>query len=318
MINRAPQEWFPRLVSQLDRGFPQVLITVVQAQGSVPRDPGARMWVGTSMTVDTIGGGHLEWQAIAYARELLAAQVHSRTVVRYALGPSLGQCCGGVVWLAFEYLDQSDLGWCRSLEQALLETRPVQRRIALTVAGQANDQPVSMSEALAGAVNAWDPNEHHFLDVWGVPLAHIVVCGAGHVGHAIVAILATLPVQVSWLDPRDDCWPDEIPQNVRRIQGDADDVLDLPDDACWLVLTHSHALDLALVEAVFQHRKFHFLGLIGSKTKKARFVSRLQRRFPDELVARMQCPIGLVATSSKEPAVIAVSVVAQLLRITGA
>ena len=141
------------------------------------------------------------------------------------------------------------------------------------------------------------------------------VCGAGHVGQAIVNLLGTLPVQVIWLDPRDGVWPETLPSNVRCLQGDEADVVDCPDNACWLVLSHSHALDLAIVQAVMAHKPFRFLGLIGSETKKARFESRLRDRFPASLVQRLTCPIGLVQTSSKLPEVIAVSVVAQLLAL---
>ncbi|NYT66530.1 xanthine dehydrogenase accessory protein XdhC [Alcaligenaceae bacterium] len=315
-----PTVWFGHLLNQLETGQPQVLITVVRALGSVPRDPGARMWVGQDSTVDTIGGGHLEWQAIAKARDMLQHASAQSEVVRYALGPSLGQCCGGVVWLAFERLDQADLPWGRLLMQAIHQGRSVQRLVRLdnTKGMAVTDATVDIRPAVPDACCEWNEADKQVLDVWAVPATHIVVCGAGHVGHAVVAILASLPVTVSWLDPRDDCWPAQPPRNVRCIQGDADDVIDLPDNAYWLILTHNHALDMQLVEAIFQHRKFQFLGLIGSKTKKARFVSRLSRRFPSDLIERMECPIGLVATSSKEPAIIAVSVVAQLLSVTGA
>lgn len=316
----SPTVWLAHLLAKLEAGQPQVLITVVRALGSVPRDPGARMWVGPDSTVDTIGGGHLEWQAIARARDMLQQANTSRDVVRYALGPSLGQCCGGVVWLAFERLDHADLAWGRLLMQAVDQGRSVQRVVSL-----GDSQALAVAEAVVQVVPAaadancvWNEADNQVLDVWAAPATHIVVCGAGHVGHAVINILASLPVQVSWLDPRDDCWPAQPPRNVRCIQGDADDVADLPDNAYWLVLTHNHALDMQLVEAIFQHRTFRFLGLIGSKTKKARFVSRLSRRFPTELVERMECPIGLIATASKDPAIIAVSVVAQILSVTGA
>lgn len=313
-----PSVWFAHLLTKLKAGQPQVLITVVKALGSVPRDPGARMWVGPDQMVDTVGGGRLEWQAIALARDMLQQASSPRKVIRYPLGPSLGQCCGGVVWLAFERLDETDIPWGRLLLQAIDDGRAVQRLVSLVD----NDVlavrgAVDLMPALADSRCAWNEANNQFVDVWATPATHIVVCGAGHVGHAVVNILASLPVQVSWLDPREDCWPAQPPRNVRCIQGDADDVVDLPDDAYWLILTHNHALDMQLVEAIFQHKKFQFLGLIGSKTKRARFVSRLNRRFPAELVQRMECPIGLVATSSKEPAIIAVSVVAQILRVTG-
>lgn len=86
---------------------PAVLVRVAQVQGSGPREVGAWMAVFSGALVGTIGGGHLEWQAVAHARAALAGSP-LRALQRHALGPSLGQCCGGVVHLAFEAVTMSD------------------------------------------------------------------------------------------------------------------------------------------------------------------------------------------------------------------
>lgn len=304
--------WLADLLEGLNRREPQVLITVLRVQGSTPRNAGARMWVGPGGAVDTIGGGHLEWRAIAHAHDMLKEGKPARKVLRFPLGPSLGQCCGGVTWLAFERLTHDDLAWGRTLLAALENGHGLRRSLSM-----ADDRPPHL-EVLdqgqgAGMTGGWDPVGNGWVDLWTVPTLNVVVCGAGHVGQAIVQLLGGLPLRVIWLDPRPDCWPASVPGNVRILQGDADDVPDLPDDACWLVLTHSHALDLQIIEAVLQHRSFQFLGLIGSRSKGARFASRLRQRFPEELVQRVQCPIGVVATPGKLPAAIAISAVAQLL-----
>jgi xanthine dehydrogenase accessory factor len=84
--------------------------------------------------------------------------------------------------------------------------------------------------------------------------------------------------------------------------------------AFYLVLTHSHDLDLAITQAVLKRGDFAYLGLIGSKTKRARFEHRLvERGFSPALVDRIVCPIGSPGISGKEPEIIAVAVVAQLL-----
>lgn len=282
-------EWLSELADRLSKGQPQVLVSIVDAKGSTPRDVGARMWVGHDFIVDTIGGGHLEWKAIATARSMLTGDSHDPRIERYPLGPALGQCCGGVVWLMFEYLNHDDATWCRQFADALAQGGSMSRTVVLP--------------------------EQKIIDVWSLPRTQVVVCGAGHIGTAIVKLLADLPVQVSWLDPRG-CWPDMLPGNVRVVQGGADEVPDMPDNAYWLVLTHNHALDLDIIDSVFRHKKFAFLGLIGSRSKKARFVSRLSQRHPPEQIERLVCPVGVVQTSSKLPAVIAVSVVAQLLDLT--
>lgn len=298
------------------------------------------MWVGTDFIVDTIGGGHLEWKAAATARLMLEqSRLHCK-LERYPLGPSLGQCCGGVVWLLFEHLGHDDAAWCTQIAVALAQGDHVVRTVAVPslssdgiqtdikpahdiLANPGHDMPRVSSDISLQYVSrdaATDKpglcthvNTATVTDVWSAPQAHIVVCGAGHIGNAIVRLLTDLPVQVTWLDPRDNCWPSHVPANVQIVQGDADDVMDMPDNAYWLILTHNHALDLAIIEAVFRQKDFSFLGLIGSKSKKARFVSQLSRRHAPELVEQICCPVGIVQTSSKLPPVIAVSVVAQLL-----
>lgn len=368
-----PQQWLSELATRLEEGVTQVLITVVHTQGSTPRDTGAHMCVGNDFIVDTIGGGHLEWKAIANARTMLQESTLQCKIERYALGPSLGQCCGGVVWLLFEHLGRDDAAWCRQIAVTLergghavrtfgvssyvegpqtkenvsydVRTRlsqGVPRRsadikiqhvghprlsapampLSTTLELHSEPAPTALNlgpdAVLDGASEAVVCTDRGTLmatvtDVWPAPKAHIVVCGAGHIGHAIVTLLANLPVQVTWLDPRDDCWPSSIPANVCIVQGDADDVPDMPEHAYWLILTHNHALDLAIIEALFRQKSFSFLGLIGSKSKKARFVRQLSRRHPSELVEQICCPIGIVQTSSKLPSVIAISVVGQLL-----
>lgn len=296
------QHWLGQLANRLSQGQPQVLVTVGHTLGSTPRDTGARMWVSREGFVDTVGGGHLEWKAIAHARAMLDAGKPRRDVVRYPLGPSLGQCCGGVVWLVFELLDRDDAHWCVRIAELLARGISV-RRTGTVVEPLAGNAEGSILDIETGVMQ----------DVWMAAQSHVVVCGAGHIGQAIVRLLADLPVRVTWLDPRDGCWPDRLPDNVTALHGDADDVPDLPENAYWLILTHNHALDLQIIDAVFRKRSFAFIGLIGSHTKKARFVSRLRQRHDPVLVERLQCPVGLVNTSSKLPAVIAVSVVAQLL-----
>jgi|SRR5690625_3172292 len=308
-----PRDWLLNLAEQLAAGRPQVLVTVLDTRGSTPREPGARMWVGPDFTVDTIGGGHLEWKAIAAARALLAGGRRCLQVERYPLGPALGQCCGGVVWLVFEYLDRDDSDWCARLAGMLAGGGSVGRKVRTSGSGDLRDVALLRIEPGTAAFPHMEKDVFH--DVWKASGVQVVVCGAGHIGNAIVRILAGLPVRVTWLDPREDCWPRDLPANVQTVQGDADDVPDMPDNAYWLVLTHNHALDLAIIDAVFSQKPFAFLGLIGSKSKRARFVSRLARKHSPDLIERMCCPVGTVQTSSKLPAVIAVSVAAQLVDV---
>lgn len=99
----------PALLARLQQGETAVLVAVAQTQGSVPREPGAWMAVFAADELGTIGGGQLEWQAIAQAREMLAGPLVAEARWRYPLGPSLGQCCGGVVHLQTRRLSAADV-----------------------------------------------------------------------------------------------------------------------------------------------------------------------------------------------------------------
>ena len=146
--------------------------------------------------------------------------------------------------------------------------------------------------------------------------------GAGHVGRAIVHLLATLPCQVQWIDERQDEFPSApSPTHIERlcVEPVHAEVRSAPPGACYLVLTHSHDLDLAITEAILRRGDFAYLGLIGSATKRARFVHRFEERgVPAAALARLTCPIGVPGSAGKQPELIAVAVVAQLLQQAGA
>ena len=252
---------------------PAVLVTVAQARGSVPREKGAWMAVGALGQIGTIGGGHLEWDALRQSRERLA-QAGPDAVREWtkmvALGPSLGQCCGGSVLLRFE--------WVSAQDRALLAQR-------LAVA----DSPVALF-------------------------------GGGHVGRSIVQALQPLPYQVRWIDSRDQVFPESLDEEVLTEHSDPVQaaVADLAPGSKVLIMSFSHAEDLDTVAAclarIRRSNDLPFVGLIGSATKWATFKRRLaERGFSERELARITCPIGMPGIAGKEPAVIAASVVAQLL-----
>jgi xanthine dehydrogenase accessory factor len=109
MVSRNTDLLLDTLLARLGTA-PAVLVRVAETQGSVPREAGTWMAVFADAIVGTIGGGHLEYESIARARALLAGEVPGRAdaLVRVALGPSLGQCCGGVVQLRFERVEAGD------------------------------------------------------------------------------------------------------------------------------------------------------------------------------------------------------------------
>jgi xanthine dehydrogenase accessory factor len=252
------------------RREPAVLVTVHGTQGSVPREAGAWMAVFAQDVIGTIGGGHLEFDAIAQARALLAGGSGDQ-IRRYPLGPSLGQCCGGVVHLRFELVRAADIP--------------------------------ALQERLAA---------HH---------APVALFGGGHVGKALVHVLARLPFAVTWIDSRDEIFPPDVPGNVRCEHSDPVQaaVADLAPQSRVLIMSFSHAEDLDVVAACLKRQRergdLPYIGLIGSKTKWATFRHRLEARgFGEQELARVTCPIGVPGIAGKEPEVIAVAVAAQLLQ----
>jgi len=147
------------------------------------------------------------------------------------------------------------------------------------------------------------------------PRPPVWIWGAGHVGRALVATLAPLPgLALSWIDTAHRRLPDAIPDGVttRIAERFTDVVADAPAGAHHLVLSYSHALDLALCNALLTHG-FASAGLIGSDTKWARFRTRLgQMGHAPASIARIRCPIGDKALG-KHPQAIAVGVAYALL-----
>ena len=145
----------------------------------------------------------------------------------------------------------------------------------------------------------------------------LALFGAGHVGRALVLALAPLPFRISWIDSRADAFPALAPPNVEmRAPADPVGEIDtLEQGALVLVMTHSHPLDLAIVSRALTGEGFPFVGLIGSATKRARFESRMRdARIAEAAIRRLVCPVGIEGIDGKEPAIIAASMAAALLR----
>jgi xanthine dehydrogenase accessory protein XdhC len=147
---------------------------------------------------------------------------------------------------------------------------------------------------------------------------HIVLFGAGHVGHALVTLFGSLPCVVQWVDERDELFPDETPPNVQVEATDTPDVIvdTAPAGAYFLVMTHNHALDFSLAARIMRRRDFTYFGMIGSKTKRVKFERRLLERGVElDRLVEMTCPIGVGGIVDKAPSSIAVAVCAELLQI---
>jgi xanthine dehydrogenase accessory factor len=245
-------DWLGALGAAREAGEPCVLVTVAAARGSSPREAGAKMLVRRDGGfAGTIGGGRLEHRALARAAELAAAGASEPVLERIALGPALGQCCGGEVTLLFE--------------------------------------PFA-----------------------GVAL-RVALFGAGHVGRAVVEVMAGLPLRIDWIDPRADAFPSLLPPGVRAIVADPpeDEVADLAPGTAVVAMTHGHDLDLAIAAAALARADLRYVGVIGSETKASRFRARLARRGLD--ASRLRCPIGVPGLATKHPRAVAIALAAELL-----
>lgn len=278
-------------------------VVIAAIRGSSPREVGAAMLVWKGGQSGTIGGGTLEYQAAEAAR----VQQSPTRLSCHALGPDLGQCCGGAVTLLSEVYDLKSV-------EALDNTV-----IARPTAG--DDMPLSVKRLLATARAQGIAPEPQLLDGWMIepvhtPTRQLWIWGAGHVGRALVDVLSPLPdLAITWVDTAADRFPAGIPVGVTVVPAanPADLVRHAPVHAEHLVLTYSHNLDLELCNRLLTHG-FHFAGLIGSATKWARFRSRLAAlgHSPAQ-IARITCPIG-DPSLGKHPQMIAVGVAAQILR----
>jgi xanthine dehydrogenase accessory factor len=181
----------------------------------------------------------------------------------------------------------------------------------------------ALGQCCGGAVTLrFSRLEHRVAQSWPAPAPRffLQLYGAGHVGRAIVQLLSGIPCQVQWIDEREEEFPraDALPRHVEQVCVDPVEAeVDVaPENACFLVLTHRHDLDMRIAEAILRRGDFRYLGMIGSQTKRARFIHRYEERgIPAQTLARMTCPIGVPGIEGKEPEVIAIAVVAQLLQL---
>jgi xanthine dehydrogenase accessory factor len=276
------------IVKTLEAHGTCAMISVAKVEGSAPREAGARIVVTPLGFHGTIGGGTLEWQAIAKAQALLGKPTQHKLSV-HSLGPDLGQCCGGRVELITEVFARKDLTVAR--EFALREETGV--------------------FAVTGRILAPD-----FSEQFGDSNRKLYLFGAGHVGRALVLALAPLPFDVVWIDAREGAFPSVVPSNVVTIQSEnpAAEITNAPSGSFAAVMTHSHALDLEIIDAVLRNPSFAYAGLIGSATKRARFSNRLREAgVAENRIDALVCPIGISSIKSKHPSAIAAATVAQLL-----
>ncbi len=311
-------------------------IVVARIAGSVPREAGAFMWVAQESINGTIGGGRLEYEAIAHARALLASPSQSQSWLRegksWPLGPALGQCCGGMVDVLFELVSVADL----EIFQRTINQADPSSLLVRSIDDQAppvliNDRhalqglPLSVTAKITEVLRGACPRKPELVGDFGnhawfvEPLKSLAkplfIYGAGHVGRAIVKTVEDLDFAISWVDMSEQRFPESLSPKISRLVAvDPQEIAALaPPGAFHLVLTYSHEIDFDLCKALLVNNRFGYLGLIGSKTKRARFVKRLgEGGIGQQALSQLTCPIGIGDIKDKQPASIAVSVAAQL------
>jgi xanthine dehydrogenase accessory factor len=317
-----------------------VLVTLMIVSGSAPRESGSRMIVTGREILGSVGGGNLEFKAIEKARALLGRHGEGgQDYELYGLGPALNQCCGGAVALHFELVGQGIHPWLEQLGERAGARDPAVlvsavdaavpfRQVAGTGLPPASGLPADVREA-AGRVlrNIVSTPGGTFIEIkssgttWWIETIReasrpLLLFGAGHVGQAVARALGPLPFAVRWIDSRQGVLHDNLPDNIHAVHADdpAAQVPQAPAQSIFVVMTHSHQLDEDICLEVLRRGDFSWLGLIGSATKRRRFVHRLQQRGAEPAALdRLVCPIGLPGIHGKEPATIALSLAAQLM-----
>lgn len=323
-------EWIDELSDLTAADERVVLVTVAGIRGSAPREVGAKMIVSESATIGTIGGGQLEYQCARLACEMLGDD-ETPALRKFPLGTSMGQCCGGVVDILFEPIASRLPGWLRDLRALHGQREPA---VIVTHLGGATGKCVITADDIFGDTESAAPDivskarqgleagrtahridDWFFEDIVGSDL-NIAVFGAGHVGSAVVQSLSALDCNVRWIDGRRNIFRG-TPSNARAVETSdpALEVAAMPPRSCYLIMTHSHALDFDICDRILRRSDAVYCGLIGSLSKRRRFEKRFRSQGMQERdLERLVCPIGVAGISGKKPAEIAVAAAAEVLQ----
>jgi xanthine dehydrogenase accessory factor len=305
-----------RIRETVERHRLAALVSVIDSAGSVPRESGARVVVRPDGAFfGTIGGGRLEYEALAAARAVLAGGRGPAQFRDWPLGPNLGQCCGGMVRTLTETFDQRDLALVRQFEKAA-RSAPFATQSGLGSDGRIARvlTPGGLAQPFEKAAGTFQKTS--FTEQFGDPTTPVLLFGAGHVGRAVVLALAPLPFVVRWIDGRADQFPQFVPRNAVTVCSDdaEGELAEASSDAMVVVMTHSHALDFDITVQALKRATFDYVGLIGSETKRARFLNQArQLGVTERQLDRLTCPIGIPQLKGKDPAIIAAALASQLL-----
>ena len=291
--------WIEAITSLNAQAQGYVLVTVLETKGSSPRDTGTKMVVSAGKSYDTIGGGALEYQSIEIARELLGV----------APSPE------GEGWGEGKELDSKvsfSSSYSSSPHHSPLDKSPLPKE-----RGQKHQHTQTfnlgkdLKQCCGGVVKV-------FFEVFPASNFNIVLFGAGHIGKSLIKILEEVDCQVSWFDSRQELFAkNSAPHIQTHIMTQPETAVEsCKPNSYFLVMTHDHALDQQLCEAILSRGDSRYCGLIGSATKGLKFRQRLmEKNYTQQELEQLTCPVGLSSLKSKKPMEIAVSISAELLQL---
>ena len=291
------------------------MVTVVATQGSTPREAGARLIVNPDGTfTGTIGGGTLEWRAIALAQAALARPGARKAETRkFILGPDMGQCCGGQVELALEVFGPGRARPPPPISPGAKFGGLVQHPCP-SLADKGIERTVL--EALAVPPGTAALRDGVLIEGFGDDRRPLLLFGAGHVGRALVMALAPLPFAVTLDRPAarrvpaipagERAGPPRLGPRCRARRGSGgclrpgDDPQPPARSRRRPCRARRRALSLCRPDRL--------------ASKRVRFERRLaEAGVSPERIADLVCPIGVTGIESKVPAAIAAATVAELL-----
>lgn len=286
--------WLDALQRAERLGTASVLVTLESVDGSAPRGVGTRLLLAADGATGTLGGGALEQAALKRAERLLRAAAIDPVIEHetWTLGRALSQCCGGRATLSFAYTPACDL------------------RIEIFGAGHVAQEIARLVRRLPCVATFHDPRTAWLgrlgVDEWRPGARH----ASPHVDRAAVALLPDIE-----LGGQAASEPGPGHLIAAPLGADVHGAVErCAPGAFYLVLTHSHELDLEVCEAVLSRDDAALLGLIASRSKAARFRSRLSAKgFTPAEVARLQAPLGEHVLTGDTPMEVAIAALGDVL-----
>ncbi len=293
------------LRSFLDAAPAAALIEVAEAKGSTPREKGAWMLVSPTAIFGTIGGGQLEFMTIDRARAMLAKV----GAAPYPLPAKTGRGGSPALTPPSPRLRGEGKGEGQRDDGGLLFSIPLGPEIGQCCGGRVGLSIRKVDEVMRSTLLDEAKAED-------AKRPHVYVFGGGHVGHALASAFALLPVQAIVVETRADALEGMPASTETKLTPVPEEMVrDAPAGSAFVVLTHDHALDFLIVAEALKREDAAYVGMIGSKTKKATFKSWYLKTAggTEANFTRLVSPIGGDAVKDKRPAVIAALAAAEIM-----